>query len=78
MEIGQKENKSKGNSIITKPNSNFINGIEVVNSKETNLVKQKNDKINEQLKNLKEEDLEDLPDLEWIIFFLKLLIKYPF
>lgn len=62
MEIGQPQKKP--NSLIQKPNPNFIGGIEIVNSKESNMKEEKNIKQIEQLKNLKEEDLEDLPDLE--------------
>lgn len=63
MEIGQSKPSNKSN-LIQKPNANFIGGIQIVDSKESNLTKDKNDKIQEQLKTLKDEDLEDLPELD--------------
>lgn len=65
MEFGNKENKNKtSNLIISKPNPNYVNGIEVVHSKESNLVKETNEKIKAQLKQIKDEDLDDLPELD--------------
>lgn len=64
MEIGVKEDNKQKKSLISKHNPNMVNNIEIINSKESNINIEKNPKINEQLKNLKERDLEDLPDLD--------------
>ncbi len=63
MEIGQPQ-PNKVNKIIQKPNPNIIGGIEIIGSNETNLLKDKKNMYEEKLKLLKDEDLEDLPDLE--------------
>ena len=42
----------------------MVNNIEIINSKESSINIEKNPKISEQLKILKDKDLEDLPDLE--------------
>lgn len=63
LEIGVPKN-NKQSALIQKPSPNMIGGIQIVDSKDTNMLKEKNIKIEEQLKTLKDEDLEDLPDLE--------------
>ena len=64
MEIGVKEDNKQKKNLISKHNPNMVNNIEIINSKESSINIEKNPKISEQLKILKDKDLEDLPDLE--------------